>query len=55
MPLFITEKLCFMPYVSCLTVCELEGAVTRAEFKIIEAGVFGTPSLPSRVIVGQKA
>ncbi|MDG2320889.1 MAG: hypothetical protein P8L79_11590 [Rhodospirillaceae bacterium] len=44
-----------MPYVSCLTVCELEGAFTRAEFKIIEAGVFGTPSLPSRFIVDQKA
>ena len=55
MPLFIAEKLCLMPYVSGLTVCELEGAVTRAEFEIVEAGVFGAPSLPSRFIVGQKA
>lgn len=55
MPLFIAEKLGLIPYVSCLTVCELGGAVTRAEFEIVEAGVFGAPSLPSRFIVGQKA
>jgi len=53
-PLFIAEKLCLIPHVSCLTVGELEGAVTRAEFEIVEAGVFGTPSLPSRFIVAKK-
>jgi SAM-dependent methyltransferase len=49
----VARVLGLAPYVRSMTIAELEGALTRAGFEIVETGVF-PKSPPSRFVVAEK-